>query len=476
MNVVAHLMRRLLLLALTASLAFAWTPGQPGRAEPEQAASLSPEDTTLYLPLVLRPRYASPFGVQLLWFENTNVNQAKQAQTYWLRSFAFDWSKIEPTLAAPRAYDWSKVDEAGLQVAGQSGINLMATIKYTPAWAQKVPGSYCGPVAADKLDEYAAFVEELVRRYSVAPYNVRYWEFGNEPDVDPTIISSTSPFGCWGDKNDPNYGGGYYAEMLKQVYPAIKRADPQAQVVIGGLLMSCDPVHPPKGRDCTPSRFINGILANGGGAYFDYANFHGYAYFDGTKIVEETHSDWAQSGGIVFGKYNYLRSTMASYGVDKPVILSEASLVCPESVVGCQPPGSTFLELQADYVVRLYARAWAQGIKGVIWYALDDSSWRSSSLKSYAALKPSYHAYQTMGSKLYDTRAIWSITGYSGVQGYEFVQADRKVWVLWSTDGLPHTIALPQNWLAVSDKYGSPITPVNGQVTVNSPIYVDVGF
>ena len=39
--------------------------------------------------------------------------------------------------------------------------------------------------------------------------------------------------------NDPYYGGGYYAEMLKIVYPQIKAADPEAQILIGGLLLFC---------------------------------------------------------------------------------------------------------------------------------------------------------------------------------------------------------------------------------------------
>jgi hypothetical protein len=40
-----------------------------------------------------------------------------------------------------------------------------------------------------------------------------------------------------------NFGGEYYGNMLKIVYPAIKSADPQAQVLVGGLLLDCDPVN-----------------------------------------------------------------------------------------------------------------------------------------------------------------------------------------------------------------------------------------
>ena len=43
-------------------------------------------------------------------------------------------------------------------------------------------------------------------------------------------------FGCWDDPEDAYYGGEYYAEMLKVVYPVIKEADPEAKVLFGGLL------------------------------------------------------------------------------------------------------------------------------------------------------------------------------------------------------------------------------------------------
>jgi hypothetical protein len=83
-------------------------------------------------------------------------------------------------------------------------------------------------------------MHDLVARYSVPPYNVKYWELWNEPDVDPALaglIGGDIPFGCWGDSTDPYYGGGYYAEMLKAVYPRIKAADPQAQVARGRIAL-----------------------------------------------------------------------------------------------------------------------------------------------------------------------------------------------------------------------------------------------
>src|SRR5690606_32739206 len=114
-------------------------------------------------------------------------------------------------------------------------------ISHTPTWAQQVPGASCGPIKPTALADFAKFMGEMASRYSKPPYNVHYWEIGNEPDVAPEQVPNDSVFGCWGNMSDPYYGGAYYAEMLKVVYPAIKKADPLAQVVFGGLLLDCDP-------------------------------------------------------------------------------------------------------------------------------------------------------------------------------------------------------------------------------------------
>jgi hypothetical protein len=41
----------------------------------------------------------------------------------------------------------------------------------------------------------------------------------------------------WGDISDPYYGGRYYGEMLMAVAPAMRAADPQVVIWLGGLLL-----------------------------------------------------------------------------------------------------------------------------------------------------------------------------------------------------------------------------------------------
>jgi hypothetical protein len=208
------------------------------------------------------------------------LNQVAQAGAYWVRSFsAVAWASVEP---AEGKRNWNALmglDQELRNITGK-GMQTILSVRVTPSWAQQVAGYSCGPIKPEKLGAFAIFMHDLVVRYSVAPYNVKYWEIWNEEDIDRSVVPPDSPYGCWGDQNDAYFGGGYYAEMLKVVYPQIKAADPQAQVLIGGLLLDCDP-RPGAGcavvgHDPKPSKFLEGILSNNGGPYFDGISSHAY--------------------------------------------------------------------------------------------------------------------------------------------------------------------------------------------------------
>lgn len=169
---------------------------------------------------------------------------ATAAGLTWVRYNGILWPEVETTQGER---DWSVLQpvEQELRTLAEAGLTTVVVVRGAPTWAQQIPGVMCGPITPAALDTFASFLHDLVARYSVAPYNVRYWELGNEPDVAPAFVPETMPYGCWGDTNDPYYGGGYFAEMLKRAYPAIKQANPHAQVVLGGLALDCDPTLPP---------------------------------------------------------------------------------------------------------------------------------------------------------------------------------------------------------------------------------------
>ncbi len=63
---------------------------------------------------------------------------------------------------------------------------------------------------------------------------------------------------------------------------------------------------------------------------------------------------------------------------------------------------------------------------------------------------------------------------YPELRSFEFIKPGRRIWVLYAEDELPHTVTLPLDTLTVVDKYGNDITPSGDQITVNSPVYVEL--
>ena len=221
-------------------------------------------------------------------------NLLNQANFYFIRRNALIWSDIEPTQGHRNWTAASVVDlEADFKHASQQGKKIIMIVRSTPGWAQKVSGKACGPIQDEDIVAFANFMADVVRRYSVAPYNVMYYEIGNEPEAPTSTAKGTETFGCWGDATDPYYGGRYYASVLKQVYPKMKQANANITVMVGGLLLDCDPVNPPAGKDCTMSRYLEGILVGGGGPYFDTVNFHSYDYYQG-GYGNYSNSNWGE--------------------------------------------------------------------------------------------------------------------------------------------------------------------------------------
>lgn len=398
----------------------------------------------------------SIFGVEINRGQVAAVaEQTSMTDVALVRYNAFPWNQVEATQGVR---DWSRLSatEADLQTLANMGVTPMVIVSMAPTWAQLVPGSACGPIKPEALSAFADFLGELVTRYSAAPYNVRYWEFGNEPDVDPSLVDGGSPFGCWGDQDDPYYGGGYYAEMLKAVYPAMKQADPNAQLIIGGLLLDCDPTNPPGWSDCKSARFLEGILQNGGGDFLDIVAYHAYTYW-GPEVADWDleHPSWKHRGGMLLGKLDFIRALMSQYGVDKPVIMNEGGLLCYPSGVSCQDVDGTFRLDQANYAVRMYSRAWANGLLGAVWYTMNGPGWRDGGLlDGDQGPRPAYTTLQFMSNRLQNATFAESLTNET-LEGYAFTSSDATYHVYWTNDASFVDVPLPEGTRSVYDYLGS---------------------
>jgi hypothetical protein len=447
------------------------------KPSPVSAATLK----KIYIPLALRSfPNVSIFGAALDHITASGgLDRMEDANISWTRPQGIEWSSVEATKGV---YNWSALStiDTELQNAANSGIKVVMLVHSTPEWARKYSGTgpSCGPMAADKISNFANFMKALVARYSVAPYNVKYWEIWNEEDV--LYQDGNSGFGCWGDSIDTYFGGGYYAQMLKAVYPQIKAADPQAQVLIGGLLMDCDPRGgcAAVGHDSKPGMFLEGILrTSGAAAAFDGVSFHAYDYYwgaSGVYINPNWVSTWNTTGPVLIAKTQFIKGLLTQYSASGKFLMNtEVALICGNTGLEPACTDGTYATTKAYYIAESYAAALGQGLKANIWYSV--LGWRGSGLLDQSLnILPAYTSLAFARSEIRFSTYVRDVTEFSGVKGYEVDRGDRHIWVLWSLDGSTHTITLPSKPLAAYNSMGSSVTPhASMDVTLN-PLYLEM--
>ncbi len=425
----------------------------------------------VFLSILMAQGFAEAQGLPIFGAQMNNaideaqgLTQAVNGRVYWVRFDAFEWDRIEPVQTVPPTFHWENVDEGSLQQASQNGLKVIAVVKYTPDWAQKYPGSVCGPIKSTAFAAFAEFLTEAVNRYKNPPYNIKYWELGNE--IDAPVYYERSVFGCWGDVNDPYFGGEYYAQMLKAAYPAIKAADPQAQVLLGGLVLDN-----PSEIPFSITLFFEGVLRGGGGPFFDLVNFHSYSYFTGIPGLLY-NPNWPGSPTSLPEKVSFLKSVLNRYGLgNKPLINTETALYCDVNTDPC-------FETQAVFTAKAYAEGIALGLQGLVYYALK-SEWRLTGLlRPDNTPRPSYLAFKTAADFLTLAQYRGPVTGYpGGIFGRSFsLYRGRSIDVIWSTDGAPQSVALPFGATAF-DRYGNPLPLSGKKITVDyGPVYVRIPY
>lgn len=380
-----------------------------------------------------------------------------------------DWSTVEPS---PGERNWIALNDQENElksIAQAGGVPMVIVGNGMPEWARAIPASACGPLKPEAIPAFAAFVGELVKRYSAPPFNVRYWELGNEPDAAYQIVASGMPFGCWGDQSDPDYGGGAYAAMLKVVYPVIKAADPQAQVILGGLLLDCDP-----GADaaCASGRFFEGVLKSGGGDAFDILAYHSYVYWDQEgRDWDVFHKVWAHRGGNLAGKAAFLRETMARYGVAKPLLMNEGALLCYKSDPICGPQG--FYQAQPVYAAKTLVRAHELGLYGVIWYTLNGPGWQDAGLLDATQQpRPVFQTVRFLAATL-EGATYEGATRDGALETHRFRKGDARYEILWVNEGQPREVPLPAGARQQLSLAGEPL-PLGPQLVVGlEPVIVE---
>lgn len=468
----------------TATLRPTGTPVPPATTPPPATAG-TPQPPTTTAETVGTRQPLPMFGLQPhpSLESGMALSRTLELGVRWVRlAGRLNWITLQTEPNGPIHWEHLAGFERELKALKKAGVVPVVTVMFSPRWATtNVPRpTSCGAIRSDRLDEFASFLRQVVARYRTPEFNVHYWELGNEVDVDPTLVPVDSGVGCWGDVQDPFYGGRVYGQMLKVVTPAIKAEDPTAQVWVGGLLL--DNPHTTRADRGRPELFLKGILEAGAAPYFDVVPYHAYTFFYRQVIDHDQHpnSDWHKLGGVVQGKARFLRAIMREYGVDKPLVINELALGCNPVNAPCSPPLPVFYEAQASHVVRLMVRGLSEGIQSVAWYTLTPG-WRTTELiDDQGQPKPAFYAYRQLITRLEGATYIGPVDYGSGVEAYAFRRDGKQVHVVWTNADIQIPISVTKtSFLSASDRDGNPLNAGDAGTTWQfgasfQPIYLQL--
>jgi hypothetical protein len=217
--------------------------------------------------------------------------------------------------------------------AKAADLRVLPVVLRAPPWATRNPGVSGSPPSARGRVAFRRYVKALIFRYRLSD-TIHAWQIFNEPNMRYAWHTST-PIAD-------------YVQLLKSVYPAIKRADPHARVVLAGL-------------SAFSARALKRVYQAGGRRFFDVAAVHPF------------RSTVRGAMGVL----DSARAVMRHHGdARKPLIVSEISWASARGKIPT-PNNVTTSEMgQANRVFKSLRRIAAQRTRlrlyGVFW-----STWMS---------------------------------------------------------------------------------------------------
>ncbi len=186
----------------------------------------------------------------LRWAGNTNiVNELKAARIPLIRIGPIQYSNVvfgHPMCSSPTNCDFSLMDQS-LRDVFQAGAQPEFQLT-----------DYPGGVAANDWQAYATFMRMVITRYNVnlvLGQKIKYWEFWNEPTVEP----------------DGTLTEGQYVNMIVTVGGAMKAIDPSIRIVAPASAWP----------DLGPGGWLD-YMAKNTGNIIDVLSFHSYGDYGGS--------------------------------------------------------------------------------------------------------------------------------------------------------------------------------------------------
>lgn len=417
------------LLALLLALLITALPAALPRASEAQSAPGGDKGSPFGVVAALGNRVRSdeiPAAVQLM----------REAGVQWQREELF-WHEVQKEPGGP--FDWDGNAEGfynydlAIDAQARAGVRLLGLLDYNPAWFKGK-----NPRPEEWIADWGAFVYNAVARYGRDRGQIKHWELWNEPNL--------ARYG---------YESGLYTvedfvRILEVGRAAAKAADPEAQIVMGGLASIWS--EPPSQFHYDYFDYLERVGQLGGWQHVDILAIHPYR-----PDVPEGEA-WRRDQSLTFGQeMARLDAILATYG-PKPVWFTELGWSTNSRWPGVD------LDTQAFYLIRAYMLAIAHpSVEKVFWYDFRNDTQPGAPYERpvydrgevefhYGLLnrtypldpsrgdlrKPAFLAFRTMtqmlgGLTLQQVARDGNTPGEPGVHWYRFAGVGRRVDVLWRT-------------------------------------------
>jgi hypothetical protein len=211
------------------------------------------------------------------------VPQLRELGATLVRVYFF-WSQVEPE---PGRFSFDAVGAFLEQLDGSE--EVWVTVCSSSRWATEQATDFLPPSPAKDPDAYHRFVRRLVDHCGG---RVHYWQCDNEPSNLGLTWAGTAE---------------EYLAQLRVFHRAVKEADPEAAVVLGGAAYAL----PAAAADSPERRFFDRVLADGRD-HFDLFDLHLYGPAD--RIVDDIEA---------------ARGMMRAFGYEKPLVVGEYNAPWP---------------------------------------------------------------------------------------------------------------------------------------------------
>lgn len=378
-------------------------------------------------------------------------SRAVETGAHWERLVAW-WSNFQPN--GPQ--DWAPVSWFArdlLQDEVNRGIELVAVVLHTPQWAAQDPA--LGPISPPKNlhlpfdhpeNYWGQFLMHLAAEYAGL---VDTWILWNEPDLYRETYAN------WAGSVEE------FAHMQIVGYLAIKRANPQARVVLAGTTYWWDVDNH---RPLYLERLVGQLLA-------DPAAAENNAYFDAVAVHQYSNPLNCFAVPLIY------RRVLARYGLSKPIWIVESNVVPYDDPLLPLPREGlrASLEEQANYVIQSIALARAAGVERYSIYKMRDEEPENQQyyglVRNDGSARPAYIAYQVAAhefANVQQAQYFWSgsatppssdeITALlasnatqlqfiwpGALNGVRMTRGADRVTVLWNVTAAPLAVGVPSS-------------------------------